>query len=59
MVMLIKLKEIVQMCDPQTYEMRVMTFYSHSATAVSPTGPTMVGANGPENFWIPLNCWNQ
>ena len=38
-----------QICEPQTYEMRVITFYSDSATAVSPTGRTLVGAKGPEN----------
>ena len=32
--------------------MRVITFYSDSATAVSPTGHTLVGAKGPENVWL-------
>ena len=39
----------MQICEPQTYEMQVITFYSDSATAVSPTGRTLVGAKGPEN----------
>ena len=40
-----------QICEPQTYEMRVITFYSDSAT-VAPTGRTLVGAKGPENVWL-------
>ena len=32
--------------------MRVITFYSDSVTAVSPVGPTMVEAKGPENIWL-------
>ena len=31
--------------------MRVITIYSDSTTAVSPAGPTMVGAKGAENVW--------
>ena len=42
----------LQICEPQTYEMRVVTFYSDSATAVSPTGCTLIGAKGPENVWL-------
>ena len=42
----------LQICEPQTYEMRVITFYSDSATAVSPTGRTLIGAKGPENVWL-------
>ena len=42
----------LQICEPQTYEMRVVTFYSDSATAVSPTGRTLIGAKGPENVWL-------
>ena len=42
----------LQICEPQTYQMRVITFYSDSATAVSPTGHTLVGAKGPENVWL-------
>ena len=32
--------------------MRVITFYSDSATAVSHAGPTIVEAKGPENVWL-------
>ena len=32
--------------------MRVITFYSDSATAVSPAGPTTVEAMGSENIWL-------
>ena len=32
--------------------MRVITFYSDSATAVSPAGSTMVGAMGSENICL-------
>ena len=42
----------IQICEPPTYEMRVITIYSDSATAVSPAGPTMVGAKGAENVWL-------
>ena len=42
----------IQICEPQTYEMRVITFYVDSTTAVSPAGLTMVGAKGLENFWL-------
>ena len=28
------------------------TFYSESATAVSPTDHTLVGAKGPKNVWL-------
>ena len=41
-----------QICEPKTYEMRMMTFYSDSATAVSLAGPTMVAAKGLEEFWL-------
>ena len=41
-----------QICEPQTYEMRVIAFYSDSAIAVSPAGPTMVGAMDSENIWL-------
>ena len=40
----------MQICEPQTYEMQVITFYSDSATAVSPAGLNMIVAKGPENF---------
>ena len=38
--------KISQICEPVTYKMRVITFYSDSATAVSPAGPSMVGSKG-------------
>ena len=41
-----------RICESQTYEMWVITFYSNSATAVSPAGHAMFGAKGPENFWL-------
>ena len=41
-----------QICESQTYEMWVITFYRDSATAVSPAGHTMVKVKGPENFWL-------
>ena len=41
-----------QICEPRTYEMRVITFHSDSGTAVSPTDRTLVGVKGPENAWL-------
>ena len=41
-----------QICEPQTYEMRVVTFYSDTATAVPPTGRNLIEAKGPENVWL-------
>ena len=42
----------LQICEPQTYEIWVITFYSDSATAVSSTGHTMFGVKSPENVWL-------
>ena len=42
----------MQICEPQTYEMWVITFYSDSATVVSSTGRTLVGDKEPENVWL-------
>ena len=42
----------LQIRELQTYEMRVITFYRDSTTAVSSTGRTLVGAKGPENVWL-------
>ena len=42
----------MQICETQTYQMRVITFYGDSAAAVSPGGPTMVETKRDSNVFV-------